>query len=46
MSVRPVRILSRCLGVRPGWVFLVVGLLAFFALVRHLGTDRVVDPRG
>ena len=29
----------------PGWVLLVAGLLAFFALVRHLGGDRVVDPR-
>ena len=29
----------------PSWVLLVAGLLAFFALVRHLGGDRVVDPR-
>jgi len=30
----------------PGWVLFVAGLLAFFALVRHLSGDRVVDPRG
>ena len=30
----------------PGWVLVVAGLLAMFALVRHLGGDRVVDPRG
>lgn len=30
----------------PGWVLFVAGLLGFSALVRHLGTDRVVDPRG
>jgi hypothetical protein len=29
----------------PGWVLLVAGLLAFLALMRHLGGDRVVDPR-
>lgn len=29
----------------PGWVLLVAGLLAFSALIRHLGGDRVVDPR-
>jgi len=29
----------------PGWVLFVAGPLAFFALVRHLGGDRVVDPR-
>lgn len=29
----------------PGWVLLVAGLLAFFALLRHLRQDRVVDPR-
>jgi hypothetical protein len=30
----------------PGWVLVVAGVLAFFALIRHLGGDRVVDPRG
>lgn len=30
----------------PGWVLFAGALLAFFALVRHLGGDRVVDPRG
>jgi hypothetical protein len=34
------------LGSVPGWVLFVAGLLAFFALVRHLSGDRVVDPRG
>lgn len=29
----------------PGWVLFVAGLLAFSALVRHLGGDRVTDPR-
>jgi hypothetical protein len=32
----------------PGWVLVVAGVLAMFALVRHLGGlngDRVVDPR-
>lgn len=30
----------------PGWALLAAGMLTFFALVRHLGGDRVVDPRG
>ena len=30
----------------PGWALVVAGVLAFFALVRHLSGDRVVDPRG
>lgn len=29
----------------PGWVLFLAGVLAFYALVRHLGGDRVVDPR-
>lgn len=29
----------------PGWVLLVVGMLTFFVLVRHVGGDRVTDPR-
>ena len=29
----------------PGWLLFVAGLLAFSALVRHLGGDRVTDPR-
>ncbi|MHB1472081.1 MAG: hypothetical protein ACYDDU_12705 [Dermatophilaceae bacterium] len=29
----------------PGWVLLVAGLLAFFALLRHLRRDPLVDPR-
>jgi len=29
----------------PGWVLFVAALLAFSALVRHLGGDRVTDPR-
>jgi hypothetical protein len=29
----------------PGWALFVAGLLALFALVRHFGGDRVVDPR-
>lgn len=29
-----------------GWVLVAAGLLAFSGLVRHLGGDRVVDPRG
>lgn len=29
----------------PGWVLFVAGPLAFFALVRHLRGNRVVDPR-
>ena len=30
----------------PGWMLLVAGALTFFILVRNLGGDRVVDPRG
>ena len=30
----------------PGWVLVVAGLLAMFALVRRMGGDRIVDPRG
>ena len=30
----------------PGWALVVAALLAGFALVRHIGKDRVVDPRG
>ena len=28
-----------------GWVLVVAGLLAMFALVRHLGGDPLLDPR-